>query len=462
MKIDLNGAETRQIIKGYGASACWWSQNVAEEKTAKELCALLYGKDGLGLSIYRYNLGAGWDEENCRVSDPWRRCESFFVPDEGEDAAGGKYDFTRDKNAYAFMKRCVKDGTADTVILFANSPHYAFTSSGQASGSLIHHTCNLPLSNYERYADYFMDITQHFIEDGIPVKYISPINEPQWKWGGKTVWQEGCHYEPEEVKQVFHIFAEKLEERNLNGVYLYGPESGEIGGLTGEYLRLFKSDRLIMKHLGVFAIHSYHADEDLAIRREFYRNTVLRNKDIRFDMSEWCELPCVHDINSMESALIAARVIGRDLCDLGAQSWTAWVAVNQIADLRGDGLDYSDGLLSASGGFSHYRICKRYYALKHFTKFAPAGSTVLGESKNENALRVFLFQAPDGCKTMIAVNEGESTALEIGGEYKTADIAVTDSQNDFAYTCGAGFDGSITLKARTITSLRFYGEENGD
>lgn len=217
-----------------------------------------------------------------------------------------------------------------------------------------------------------------------------------------------------------------------------------------------------MKHLGVFAIHSYHADEDLAIRREFYRNTVLRNKDIRFDMSEWCELPCVHDINSMESALIAARVIGRDLCDLGAQSWTAWVAVNQIADLRGDGLDYSDGLLSASGGFSHYRICKRYYALKHFTKFAPVGSTVLGESKNGNALRVFLFQAPDGCKTMIAVNEGESTALEIGGEYKTADIAVTDSQNDFAYTCGAGFDGSITLKARTITSLRFYGEENGD
>ena len=46
MKIDLNGAETRQIIKGYGASACWWSQNVAEEETAKELCALLYGKDG--------------------------------------------------------------------------------------------------------------------------------------------------------------------------------------------------------------------------------------------------------------------------------------------------------------------------------------------------------------------------------------------------------------------------------
>ena len=458
MKIDFSKTEKRQIIKGYGTSACWWSQNVAAKETAEELSELLYGRDGLGLSIYRYNLGAGWDADNCRVSNPWRRCESFFVPDEGEEEFGGKYDFTRDGNAYSFMKQCLKNGTVNTVILFANSPHYSFTSSGQASGSLTHHTCNLPLANYEKYADYFLDITQHFIDDGIPVKYISPINEPQWKWGGKTVWQEGCHYEPQEVKQVFHIFAEKLEERRMRGIYLYGPESGEIDGLTGEYLRLFKSDSLIMKHLGVFALHSYHADENTAVRRKFYKETVARNRDMRFDMSEWCELPCLHDIDSIEGALIMARVIGRDLCDLGAESWTSWVAVNQTADMKNDGYDYSDGLLSASSGFSYYRICKRYYAFKHFTKFAPAGSIVLGESKNEDGADIFLFQAADSCKTIIAVNEGGDKTLETGKAFKTADIAVTDSNNDFKYTRKAVFDGKIILKAKSITSIRLYGE----
>ena len=72
IKIDLKNATERQRIKGFGASACWWSQNVATEKTAQELCDLLYTEKGLNLNIYRYNIGAGWDESNCRVPNPWR------------------------------------------------------------------------------------------------------------------------------------------------------------------------------------------------------------------------------------------------------------------------------------------------------------------------------------------------------------------------------------------------------
>lgn len=62
IKIDLTSAEKRKPILGFGTSACWWSQNVADKSTANELAALLYGKSGLGLNIYRYNIGAGWDD----------------------------------------------------------------------------------------------------------------------------------------------------------------------------------------------------------------------------------------------------------------------------------------------------------------------------------------------------------------------------------------------------------------
>lgn len=79
IKIDLTSAEKRKPILGFGTSACWWSQNVADKSTANELAALLYGKSGLGLNIYRYNIGAGWDDGNCRVENPWRRCESFTL-----------------------------------------------------------------------------------------------------------------------------------------------------------------------------------------------------------------------------------------------------------------------------------------------------------------------------------------------------------------------------------------------
>ena len=34
IKINLKGAEKKQTIKGFGTSACWWSQNISDDKTA--------------------------------------------------------------------------------------------------------------------------------------------------------------------------------------------------------------------------------------------------------------------------------------------------------------------------------------------------------------------------------------------------------------------------------------------
>lgn len=37
IKIDLTSAEKRKPILGFGTSACWWSQNVADKNIADEL-----------------------------------------------------------------------------------------------------------------------------------------------------------------------------------------------------------------------------------------------------------------------------------------------------------------------------------------------------------------------------------------------------------------------------------------
>ena len=228
MKINYAKAKKLQTLKGFGTSSCWWSQ-YCKGKYADELAELLYGESGLKLNIYRYNVGAGFDEGNYRVQNPWRRTESLYEFD--RETETGKYNFKNDKTARDFMKKCLKKGTRETVILFANSPHWSQTSTGQASGSLLYHTCNLPKMNYKKFVDYFLDITEFFLNDGVPVTYISPINEPQWKWGGSYVWQEGCHYETEELVEIYHIFAEEILRRKLP-VGLYGPESGEMLCLT--------------------------------------------------------------------------------------------------------------------------------------------------------------------------------------------------------------------------------------
>lgn len=453
MMINLKNAEKMQTLKGWGTSACWWSQYCGDEKTAKQIADLLYGNDGLGLNIYRYNVGGGTDEGNCRLTDPWRKTESFLLFD--RETEESSWDFSKDKNAVNMMRLCLETGNVDTLILFANSPHFSQTSTGQASGSLLCSTCNLPKSNYRRFADYFLTVTQHFLDEGFPVKYISPINEPQWKWGGPHVWQEGCHYETEELVEIYHIFAEEIIKRDMP-VRLYGPETGELLGKTPEYLDAFKADETIMSVLDIFAYHSYHADNSPEERYEFKESIVDKHPDLRFDMSEWCELPNKSHTKNFKGALITARIIGQDIACSGAESWTSWVAVNGIS-IKEDGFDYGDGLITASPDFSQWSIAKRYWGFAHFAKFIPVGSVALDigmrPTEDNNTFNAFAFETPNGETVLVTVNEGETTRLVLNGDYTNMKIIKSSDTEELNEIYNGAFSSTVTCEENTILTI---------
>lgn len=429
MKIDLRNAKELHEIKGWGTSACWWSQACPIGDTANEIAGLLYGKDGLNLNIYRYNIGGGTDEDNCRVANPWRKTESFLQYD--RETEEWSWDFTKDKNAVNMMKVSLDLGNIDTLILFANSPHYSHCSTGQASGSLLMHTCNIPKMNYKKFVDYILDVTQHFLDEGFPVKYVSPINEPQWKWGGSYVWQEGCHYEVEELVEIFHLFAQEIIDRKMP-VKLYGPESGQYLEETLTYLDALTNDETIMQVLDVFAVHSYHGDNRPENRYDFKEQCVDKHPDLRFDMSEWCELPNKSHTKDFKGALITARIIGQDIVYSGCVSWTSWVAVNNYA-IKEDGFDYSDATITADFDFSSWYVAKRYYGFAHFSKYIPVGSRAIDfgyrPTEENNSLNAFAFARPDGKIALVIVNEGEETTISIDGDYKNMKL-ITSVQDD--------------------------------
>lgn len=442
MKINLSTAKKLQTIKGWGTSACWWSQACADSDTQDKIIDLLYGKDGLGLNIYRYNIGGGTDETNCRVPDPWRRTESMMLFDKQTEETS--WDFSRDKTAVEVMKKALATGNVDTLILFANSPHYSQTATGQASGSLLMHTCNIPKSKYKAFVHYFLTVTQHFLDEGLPVDYISPINEPQWKWGGDVVWQEGCHYEPEEVAELLHIFALEIKRRNMP-VKLCIPESGELLQTTPKYLWAILADDDIMSVTEMISYHSYHVDNSPEERYNFCKQIVRANPQYRFDMTEWCELPCRHHTRDFKGALIMARIIGQDMIYCQAVSWTSWVAVNGIAK-KDDGMDYADSLISASADFSEWSIAERYYAYAHYSKFVPVGSVALNigvrPTAEDNDFNVFAFRIPSGETVLVAVNEGGDNAVEIEGGFTSMRV-ITSNQDEKLKTA---YDGEFRPK----------------
>lgn len=445
MKINLSNAKKIKNLKGFGASSCWWSPQIKDEKTAGEITELLYGDSGLKMNIYRYNAGGGYEEDNLRMDNPWRKVESFMEKD-------GTYNWDRDKYAVRVMRKALDTGNVDTLIFFVNSPHFTHTISGQTSGGFTEHFSNLAKNKYHAFAKYLIDIAEHFISERYPVKYISPINEPQWKWGGDYVWQEGCHYEPEEVRDCFLAFAEELEKRN-SPLLLYGPESGSITDHTREYYELLSAEPLIMKYLDVFAYHSYGSDNNVENKTEMKKWAKRNIKTPRFDMSEWCELPCKHDTKSIDGALIMARIIGEDLIYSGADSWTAWVGVNQWERAMRDGKCYSDGLLVASDDFSKYYTAMRYYAMAHYSKYIPKGSISLDIGyQTSRGLSVFAFQAQDKSKILVVSNNSRARRIiEPDIKFNTAHI-ITSTQYEQLKTQDTKIN-KITVEPKSIATI---------
>ncbi|MBO5858740.1 MAG: hypothetical protein J6R20_03085 [Clostridia bacterium] len=432
--------EKYQTFESFGTSSAWWSQNIGDEKTADEIARLLYDDEtGLGLDVYRYNIGGGEHENpDCRIWDTSRRTESFYVLN--EETGEYEYDFTRDANARRMLDYAVRYG-ASQVILFCNSPHFSMTKSGHASGGLEPNVSNLPKENYAAFVDYVLTIADWFVEQGYPVTAISPINEPQWSWGGEWVGQEGCHYTADETVEVLEMFALEMQKRGCK-YKLSGPESGQLTEEYFDYVDKFFASEILNGFCDSISAHSYWIDNNWWAKSQFAEKMAKQYPDKKFEMSEWCELPMTLDPNSIESGLYMANVIMQDLSWMNAVSWQSWTAVN------GDGvLDLVNGELVAYS---------RYYAYKQFSSFIKPGMSrvrLKNSAGDESSVSSIAFA--DENQTVIIIINNEDYAQDIGlyGNYESMEIYRTDAENN----CNGIYSGEmlrqISVSPKSITTI---------
>jgi O-glycosyl hydrolase len=134
VKISIDRSKTFQTMQGFGASGAWWAQYVGGlTQTDPEsglairdrISELLYSKEkGLGINIFRFNIGAGSKGGPDKINNELRYTETFEVSE-------GVYDWERDANAVYMMKKATEDG-ADEIILFVNSPPVRLTKNGKS------------------------------------------------------------------------------------------------------------------------------------------------------------------------------------------------------------------------------------------------------------------------------------------------------------------------------------------
>ncbi len=441
--IGVNKFAEHQTFESFGTSSAWWSQTIDDEETAREIARLLYDDEtGLGLDVYRYNIGGGEKENpDCRIGDPNRRTESFYVLN--EETGKYEYDFTRDANARRMLDMAVEYGASE-VILFCNSPHFSMTASGHASGGLTPYASNLPKENYKAFVDYVLTIADWFVAQGYPVTAISPINEPQWSWGGDWVGQEGCHYTADETVEVLELFATEMQKRN-SPYKLSGPESGELSPGYYEYIDKFFASEILNEFCDTYSGHSYWIDNKTWIKSEVGTKFAEQYPDKKFEMSEWCELPLTIDSTTIDSGLYMANIIVQDLNLMNAVSWQSWTAVN------------GDGLMELING--EPVLYSRYYAYKHFSGFIEKDMVrvdVMDSFEDKSSIASTAFT--DGEKTvLVLVNNAENPQnIRLYGVYDSAEIYVTDSIRNLEKTELGAMQKNVELPAKSIATVVMY------
>lgn len=354
--VSINPSITYQTIEDFGASDCWTTDYVGryfdytnKEQAAKWLFSQKFdangNPEGIGLSLWRVNIGAGSAEQGSLsgIDDKTRRCYSYLN-------ANGSYDWTKSAGQQYFMQKAKEYGT-EHFTLFSNSAPVYFTKNGKAFADAGISGSNLKDDCYDDFAEFLATVGKHFVDNGYNVNYISPVNEPQYDWTGV---QEGSPWENVNIANLTKELNRSLQNRSMTTKILLS-EAGSWTALTGESGRardqideLFNSGFStsyignlphVAKRVAGHSYWTFQTNQDLTTTR----STVASKANVYelgVTQSEWSMLdaapktetgfPASYDQASyMDIALFMAKLIYCDIVNANVSSWSYWTAMAQ-------------------------------------------------------------------------------------------------------------------------------------
>ena len=427
----LNTEARHQVMDNFGANDAWSIQKIGADWSAtnkNKIADLLFSTNiGIGLSCWRFYLGAGINRETIRGS--WRTSESFEV-------APGKYDWTRQPGERWFLRAAKARGVKQfgaTVY----SPPLRLTRNGLSNlGADKVSTTNLKPGAEDEFAGYLADTLKHFRDEAdegerTDFNYIFPVNEPQWAWQDK---QEGNRAANVDLKKIFRAVKTRF---NRDGVTtkILGPESGSIPDLTsldkpacekwhadyGDYLKLIGGDpEMAACFGGIITYHSYWSDEipgQLVPQRAALGRAFTNFPNWKIWQSEYCIMEPRRDLG-MDAALRLARVIHCDLTLVNASAWQWWLAVSG-GDFK-DGLIYTD--YEKPGDAETIYESKLLWALGNFSRFIRPGMVRVELSGTQDVAGLMAsayLDAATGHSVIVFVN-GANRAQNVRLEFASA------------------------------------------
>ena len=493
VKIDLS--KTYQTVQDFGASDCWTSEYISDyfDATQKENAARwLFSQqmdangnpEGIGLSCWRVNLGAGSASQgsSSNIDDETRRAECFMKAD-------GTYDWSVCDGQQWFMKQAKNYGV-DHFLLFSNSAPIYYTKSGKANTNNQSLSCNLKDDCYDDFAEFLATTTKHFVDEGYNVTYIDPVNEPRFDWKDG---QEGSPWENANIAQLVTELDKSVTSRNLNTKILI-PEasswdllysgSGRAANQIDAFFNSSSSNYIgnLSSLAKVVAGHSYWTfgnNTDLKDIREAVRDAASEY-GLEVMQTEWSMLdaepstsagfPASYDAaTKMDIALYMGKLIYCDLNYGNMSGWSYWTAFAQEKwsqknrfylirmNAKGDTSDESYGDIKNGGTLT---ADKNLWVLGNYSRFIRPGYKRVDVSGADemNALMASSWLSADG-NTLVTVlvnmnRINRNIALSLDGQsVQSVKTYVTDKDRDLELDSSLSDVSDMDIPARSVVTV---------
>ncbi len=458
INLTANVSAVHQTIQNFGASDGWNAQTAGlyfPESKKEKMAEILFSKDtfpdgtpkGIALSGWRFNIGAGTSEQGTasRIATYDRRTECFLNADKTT------YDWTKQAGQRWFLEKAAKVYGVEDIIGWQNSPPVYFTvrglgfrEYGDAKNSI------LKTEEYGNFGNFLATVFNHFKEEGIHFKYLSPLNEPQWEWNaasaGGTVNQEGSPWMNQEVSNVVKAINNSFVQKGVT-VKQFITEAGSINYLlnngTGYYAKQLytfwdPASPLTVANLPSLSTHvsshSYWTDAsavDIVNQRRTLREQIKAlNPNLDYWQTEYCLLGTgykfghkdgdTRTLSSMECGISMARIIHNDLVEADCTGWQWWTTFE--FDSKG-GTEDRYALfrfeLNAAKNDGVYRTSKLLYTLGNYSRFVRPGMKRIDTSRSDNmnavdAVTKQMFSAyTDGNEVVIVAVNASTDAVSL-------------------------------------------------
>ena len=490
--ININLSDEKQVIHSFGASDCWTTKFIGKwtnESKKNAIADYLFSTDtiangspkGIGLSQWRFNIGAGSYEQGTAsgIPDEWRREECFLTNT-------GTYDWSKQQGAQWFLN-AAKARNVKYTLGFAISAPVFITADGKAHGG-GGKSFNLLPGKMDDYANFLTTVSKHFNFD-----YVSPFNEPQWNWGGANAGQEGSAATNVEIANLTKLLGPKLQTAGSSTRVVVG-EAAQLNFMTGAYDN-GRGDQVTdwfnnssANYIGnvpnvdkTISGHSYFTtcpDDNLISVRAALAN---KRNGVDPSLGIWqTEFGILGDIcgkyngyprnTSMDYGLYVAKTIHHDLVFANVNSWSWWLAVSPY--------DYSDALVYVNDPSGNINVTnsktdgivsdsKQLWCMGNFSRFVRPGmkrvSATINGIDDATAAGSFMISTYKDIPTkkivIVIINIG-NTAKKFAINGLGSVINITGNKLDTYTTAGSknlarsiSSADNINIEPKSVTTL---------